>query len=238
MKILIADDDSDLRGLIGFALRQTGYLVVEADDGVAALQLFQREQPDLAILDVNMPGMNGFDVCKHIRAESTTPLMLLTVRSGEEDQVYGLDIGADDYLTKPFSPRTLLARVRALLRRSGAEPVGTVGAGDLTLDVERQAVQIRGGTAIRLTHLEYRLLQYLLANAGHVITAERLTTHVWGYQNSSDRQLLKQLVHRLRQKVESDVANPHYVVTVPGIGYIMYTGADDLRAHTSLAENI
>ena len=224
MKILIADDDSDLRGLIAFALRQAGYLVVEAEDGAAALRLFEREQPDLAILDVNMPLLSGFDVCKRMRAASALPIMLLTVRSGEEDHVHGLDIGADDYLTKPFSPRTLLARVRALLRRSG-ETAAAVGSGHLTLDIERQAVQIRGGAPIRLTHLEFRLLQYLLANDGHVITAERLTTHVWGYQGSGDRQLLKQLVHRLRQKVEEDPANPHYVVTAPGIGYVVNSSA-------------
>jgi DNA-binding response OmpR family regulator len=225
MKILIVDDDSDLRGLIGFALRQAGYLVVEAGDGRAALDRFQREQPDLVILDVNLPGMSGFDICRQMRAEAGTPIMLLTVRSSEEDQVHGLDIGADDYLTKPFSPRTLLARVRALLRRSGAESPLSLPAGDIALDAERQTVQIRGGAPIRLTHLEFRLLQYLLANAGHVLPSERLTTHVWGYQGVGDRQLLKQLVHRLRQKVEDDPANPRFIVTAPGIGYVLEPGA-------------
>ncbi|HWQ12968.1 MAG TPA: response regulator transcription factor [Roseiflexaceae bacterium] len=221
MKILIVDDDLELRGLIGFALRQAGYLVVEAGDGRAALERFQREQPDLVVLDVNMPGMSGFDVCRQIRAEAATPIMLLTVRSSEEDQVHGLDIGADDYLTKPFSPRTLLARVRALLRRSGADSPQPLASGHIALDAERQTARIRGGAPIRLTHLEFRLLQYLLANAGHVLPAERLTTHVWGYQGVGDRQLLKQLVHRLRQKVEDDPANPRFIVTAPGIGYIL-----------------
>jgi DNA-binding response OmpR family regulator len=220
MKILIADDDRELRGLIGFALRQAGYLVLEASDGGAALATFRDEQPDLAILDVNMPVMGGFELCRAIRAEATTPIMLLTVRSSEEDQVHGLDIGADDYLTKPFSPRMLLARVRALLRRGG-EVALSLPVGEMTLDIERQCVTIQGGAPIRLTQLEFRLLQYLLTNVGHVLTTERLTTHVWGYQGSGDRQLLKQLVHRLRQKVEQDPASPRYIETVPGIGYLL-----------------
>jgi DNA-binding response OmpR family regulator len=159
------------------------------------------------------------------------------VRSSEEDQVHGLDIGADDYLTKPFSPRTLLARVRALLRRRSGDTPAPVRSGDLALDMEHELVRVRERPPIRLTHLEFRLLQHLLANAGHVMTAERLTTHVWGYQGSGDRQLLKQLVHRLRQKVESDPGNPRYVVTVPGIGYLINTSlssdGDNAGAHPS-----
>src|SRR4029078_12824498 len=128
MKILVVDDDLELLGLIGFALRQAGYFVIEASEGPGALGAFGREQPDLVILDVNLPGLNGFEVCRRIRAEATTPIMMLTVRSSEEDQVRGLDGGADDYLTKPFSPRTLLARVRALLRRAEIERAVRVGA--------------------------------------------------------------------------------------------------------------
>ena len=224
MKILVVDDDLELLGLIGFALRQAGYLVVEAADGGAALAAFQREQPDLVILDVNLPVMSGFDVCRRIRAEATTPIMLLTVRSGEEDQVRGLDGGADDYLTKPFSPRTLLARVRALLRRADIDRPAPLAAGDLALDVERQSVRVRGGEAIRLTGLEFRLIQYLLANAGHTIPSDRLTNHVWGYRGLGDKQLLKQLVHRLRQKIERNPAEPEYVLTVAGIGYVLQPG--------------
>ena len=225
MKILVVDDDLELLGLIGFALRQAGYLVVEAADGGAALEVFGREQPDLVILDVNLPVMGGFDVCRRIRAEATTPIMLLTVRSAEEDQVRGLDGGADDYLTKPFSPRTLLARVRALLRRADIDRPAPLAAGDLALDVERQSVCVRGGQPIRLTGLEFRLIQYLLANAGPTIPADRLTTHVWGYRGLGDKQLLKQLVHRLRQKIERNPAEPEYVVTVAGIGYVLQPGA-------------
>ena len=221
MKILIADDDVELRELIGFALRQAGYLVIQAADGAEALHLFDREQPDLVILDVNMPQLNGLEVCRRIRAEAATPIMMLTVRSSEEDQVQGLDLGADDYLTKPFSPRMLLARVRALFRRAEIDRPAPQAAGDLRLDVEQQMVSVCSAPPVRLTNLEFRLLQYLLANAEHTIPVERLTTHVWGYQGLGDRQLLKQLVHRLRQKVEHDPAEPCYIVTVPGVGYVL-----------------
>ena len=223
MKILVVDDDLELLGLISFALRQAGYLVVQAADGEEALAVFRHEQPDLVILDINLPKRNGLEVCRQIRSEATTPIMLLTVRSSEEDQVTGLDQGADDYLTKPFSPRTLLARVRALLRRAGAERPASQASGDLQIDTEQQTVSVCGGAPIHLTSLEFRLLQYLLANAGHTIPAERLTTHVWGYRGVGDRQLLKQLVHRLRQKIEHNPANPHYLVTMSGIGYVLHT---------------
>jgi DNA-binding response OmpR family regulator len=145
--------------------------------------------------------------------------MMLTVKNAEEDQVQALDLGADDYLTKPFSPRTLLARVRALLRRAGEEKPLPLAAGDFSLDLEVQAVSVNGGDPVRLTRLELRLLQILLANAGHTLPAERLLAHVWGSRGSGDRQLLKQLVHRLRQKIEADAAEPRYLVTVSGVGY-------------------
>jgi len=221
MKILVVDDDVELRGLIGFALRQAGYLVIEAGDGPRALGEFRDERPDLVILDVNLPRMSGFEVLAKIRAESGTPVMMLTVRSGEEDQVRGLDLGADDYLAKPFSPRTLLARVRALLRRAGLDRPAAVASGDLSLDVEGQSVRVRDGAPTRLTNLEFRLLGLLLANDGRTLSAERMTTHVWGHRGAGDRQLLKQLVHRLRQKIEEDPAAPCYLVTVSGVGYVL-----------------
>jgi DNA-binding response OmpR family regulator len=225
MKILVVDDDLELANLIGYALRQAGYLVVEAGDGVAALEAFEREAPALVILDVNLPRLSGLEVCRQIRAGSPagtgTPIMMLTVRNAEEDQVQALDLGADDYLTKPFSPRTLLARVRALLRRAGEEKPLPLAAGDFRLDLEHQAVAVRGGHPVRLTRLEMRLLQLLLANAGHTLPAERLLAHVWGSRGTGDRQLLKQLVHRLRQKIERDAAEPAYLVTVSGVGYAL-----------------
>jgi DNA-binding response OmpR family regulator len=220
MKILVVDDDQELLGLVGYALRQAGYLVVEASDGAAALAVFEREEPSLVILDVNLPRLSGLEVCRRIRTTSKVPVMMLTVRSAEEDQVQALDLGADDYLTKPFSPRTLLARVRALLRRAGSEKPAPLAAGDFTLDLERQTVTVAGGPPIRLTKLEGRLLQLLLANAGHTLPAERLLSHVWGSRGAGDRQILKQLVHRLRQKIEASAdAEPRYLVTVAGVGY-------------------
>jgi DNA-binding response OmpR family regulator len=221
MKLLVVDDDLELLGLVSYALRQAGYLVVEASDGMAALAAFEREEPSLVVLDVNLPRLSGLEVCKRIRAMSRVPIMMLTVRSAEEDQVAALDLGADDYLTKPFSPRTLLARVRALLRRAGEEKPAPLATGDFTLDLERQSVSVAGAPAVRLTKLELRLLQVLLANAGHTLPAERLLSHVWGSRGAGDRQLLKQLVHRLRQKIEADAAEPRYLATVSGVGYAL-----------------
>jgi DNA-binding response OmpR family regulator len=223
VKILVVDDDLELLSLIAFALRQAGYLVVEAADGPAALAAVESERPDLIVLDYNLPRMNGLEVLRRIRAEeSGVPVMMLTVRSDEEDLVRALDHGADDYLTKPFSPRTLLARARALLRRAGVEKPAPLVSGDLVLDGENRNVSVRGGRPIPLTKLEYRLLQILVAHAGHTVPVERLTGHVWGYRGIGDRQLLKQLVHRLRQKIERDPAAPRYLVTVAGVGYAFH----------------
>ncbi|MFY9820616.1 MAG: response regulator transcription factor [Thermoanaerobaculia bacterium] len=228
MKILVVDDDLELAGLIGYALRQAGYLVVEAADGPSALAVFEREAPSLVILDVNLPRLSGLEVCRRLRADgSSVPIMMLTVRNAEEDQVQALDLGADDYLTKPFSPRTLLARVRALLRRGGVEKPAPLAVGDLSLDLELASVSVAGAGPVRLTPLELRLLQILLANAGHTLPPERLLAHVWGSRGAGDRQLLKQLVHRLRQKIETDAAQPRYLVTVSGVGYALRAeGAD------------
>jgi DNA-binding response OmpR family regulator len=219
MKILIADDDRDLLALIAFTLTQAGYLVVRAADGQTALRAFDTEAPDVVVLDINMPGASGFEVCEAIRAKSRVPIMMLTVRGEEEDLVRALELGADDYLTKPFSPRTLLARIKALLRRAGIESSSPLIAGRVKLDLEEHAVMIDAGEPVRLTKLELRLLQMLLSNAGRSVNSERLLAQVWGHRNSGDRQLLKQLVHRLRQKIEVDPANPTFLQTAPGSGY-------------------
>jgi DNA-binding response OmpR family regulator len=208
MKVLVADDDADLRELIAFTLAQASFLVIKAHDGLSAVQLFTEESPDLVVLDINMPGLSGFQVCEAIRARSRVPVMMLTVRGEEEDLVRALGLGADDYLTKPFSPRTLVARIRALLRRAGMENTAPVAAGRITLDLGEHTVRIGTGEAVRLTKLELRLLQMLLANAGHTVSSERLLVQVWGHRSGGDRQLLKQLVHRLRQKIETDPAAP------------------------------
>jgi DNA-binding response OmpR family regulator len=208
MKVLVADDDADLRELIAFTLAQAGYLVIKAADGAAALRRFEEDSADLVVLDINMPGLSGFEVCEAIRARSRVPVMMLTVRGEEEDLVRALGLGADDYLTKPFSPRTLLARVKALLRRAGMEPAAPLAAGRVTLDLAEHTVRIAPGEAVRLTKLELRLLQMLLASAGHTVSSDRLLVQVWGHRGGGDRQLLKQLVHRLRQKIEADPAAP------------------------------
>jgi DNA-binding response OmpR family regulator len=159
MKILVVDDDSELLALVGYALRQAGYLVVEAADGPSGLRAFLDERPDLAVLDVNLPGLSGFDLLHRAREHgSSAPVLMLTVRSAEEDEVRALDLGADDYLTKPFSPRTLLARVRALGRRVGSNQPISVTSGDLTLEPESQSVRLRGGPPVSLTRLEFRLI--------------------------------------------------------------------------------
>src|SRR5690349_19349290 len=219
MKILCADDDKDLLALIAFTLSQAGYLVISCGDGTSAIRSFESESPDLVILDINMPGASGFQVLEAIRAKSRIPIMMLTVRGEEEDLIRALDLGADDYLTKPFSPRTLLARIKALLRRAGIENTSPVAAGRIALDVQEHTVRISGGNPMRLTKLELRLLQMLLANAGRTVTSDRLLVQVWGHRNSGDRQLLKQLVHRLRQKIEVDPAVPQLLQTASGAGY-------------------
>lgn len=219
MKMLVADDDLDLRDLIAFTLSQAGYLVVKAANGAAALQVFESESPDLVVLDVNMPGASGFQVCQAIRTRSRVPVIMLTVRGEEEDLVHALELGADDYLTKPFSPRTLLARIKALLRRVGMENVAPLSAGRVTLDIDEHTVRLDGNAPVRLTKLELRLLQMLLANAGHTVSTDRLLIQVWGHRSAADRQLLKQLVHRLRQKLEADPAAPQLLQTAAGAGY-------------------
>lgn len=223
MKILVVDDDPDLLALVAFALTNAGYAVVTAADAGPALAAFDREMPNLVLLDINLPGGSGFEVCRSIRGRSQAPVMMLTARGEEEDLVRALELGADDYLTKPFSQRTLLARVRALLRRAGIESSDTLAAGTIALDLEAQMLTLAGGATLRLTRLETRLFQILIAQAGHVVSAERLLAHVWGHRGSGDRQLLKQLVHRLRQKLERVSPGNDPLQTEPGVGYRLKT---------------
>jgi DNA-binding response OmpR family regulator len=220
MKILVVDDDPELRPLVAFALRQGGYLVLEAATGEAALETAAGELPDLVVLDVNLPGIDGFEVCRRLRQSSRAPILMLTVRGEEGDTVRGLDLGADDYLTKPFSPRTLLARVRAALRRAQQETAPQpLAVGRLCLDPERHTVQVGAAPPVALTRLELRLLQLLLAQAGHTVPPERLLRHLWGSSPTADREHLKQLVYRLRQKIELDSSAPRHLLTDPGAGY-------------------
>ena len=221
MKVLLVDDDPDLRGVIAFALQQAGFLVVEATDGVGALHVFTREQPDLAVLDVNLPRMDGFDLARKIRQASRIPVIMLTVRSEEEDVVRALGLGADDYLTKPFSPKILIARIRALMRRAGMESEGTIAIGGLALRADDLLLEGLGDETIKLTPLETRLLQLLFTNAGRTVATERILVHVWGNRGGGNRHLLKQLVHRLRHKLEPDPAKPGILKTVPNAGYLL-----------------
>jgi len=226
MKLLVVDDDPELRPLVGFALRQASYLVVEAASGEEALTLLERELPDLMILDVNLPGIDGFEVLRRARTDGRhLPILMLTVRGEEEDLVRGLDLGADDYLTKPFSPRTLLARVRALLRRAGQEaPPRPTAVGGLVLDEERHLLHV-GERQVVLAPLELRLLQLLLAQAGRTVAPDRLIRHLWGGSVSAGREHLKQLVYRLRHKIEDDPMAPRLLRTDPGAGYRLEPGA-------------
>jgi DNA-binding response OmpR family regulator len=219
VKILIVDDDRELRELVGFVVRRAGYEVVEAGDGPEAVRQHAAERPDLVILDVNLPGFDGFEVCRRIRAESDTAVMMLTVRGEEADQVRGLDLGADDYLAKPFSPTSLLARVRAVLRRRGTDRPAPLGSGAIVLDPDLQTVSVESAPPVRLTNLEFKFLQLMVGTPNRTVPPERLVRHVWGHRGNDDRQLLKQLVHRVRQKIETDPADPRFLKTVSGVGY-------------------
>ncbi|MFA6985208.1 MAG: response regulator transcription factor [Arenimonas sp.] len=220
MSILIVDDDVELVGLLRFALNGAGYDVVTAFDGEQALMRLREHMPDLVILDVNLPLRDGFEVLDQLRKHSQVPVMMLTVRSAEEDEVRGLDLGADDYLKKPFSPRALLARVRSLLRR-GTEPVEdpVLSWGPLAIDVERSEAQVGGGEAFRLSPLELRLLRLLLSHRGRPVDAERLIGFVWADRDAADRESLKQVVHRLRRKLESAGGAAAWIEYVPNAGY-------------------
>lgn len=223
MKALVVDDDLVLADLVAFTLRREGFEVLQAHDGAAALQRWEAEQPDLVVLDVNLPMtvplLDGFTVCRRIREQADTPIILLTVREHEDDIVQGLKLGADDYIVKPFSPRQLVARIWAVLRRAGRAPAETIRQiGDLTFDLNRREVRTAGGPAVQLTTLESRLFDYLLLNSGRILTYNEIIDQVWGPQGG-DRDMLRQLVRRLRTKIEPDPANPIYLETVAGLGY-------------------
>lgn len=220
MKVLIVDDDLVLADVVSFTLRRAGFEVVLAHDGQAALERWQAESPDLIVLDLNLPKLDGLAVCKQVRAQSATPIIILSVRDEEDDVVRGLELGADDYIIKPFSPRQLVARANALLRRAGipSTPAGPLSVGDLTLDASRSQVLQDDQPLAQLTRLECRLLEVLLRNSGQVLPFDTLIDHVWGPEGG-DQGMLKQLVYRLRRKIEPDPSQPTYLETVAGVGY-------------------
>ncbi len=219
MKALIVDDDRVLADLVAFTLRREGFQVIKAYNGEMALKRWHDDQPELVVLDVNLPDIDGFALCRQMRQEADTPIIMLTVRGDDDDVIQGLELGADDYIHKPFSPRQLVARIQAVLRRAGKSPVPAVHrVGDLTLDVGRREAQVGPDKIIPLTSLEAKLLDYLMLNAGHVLTGDSIIDHVWGAEGA-DRDMLRQLVYRLRRKIEPDPANPRYIETVSGLGY-------------------
>lgn len=220
MKVLVVDDDRVLADVITFTLRREGFVVIQAHDGAAGLEVWADEQPDLIILDVNMPKIGGFEVCRRIRAQAKTPIIMLTVRGEEDDIVGGLELGADDYIVKPFSPRQLVARVKAILRRAGAHQLPEeLKVGQLRLIPGKRELSVSPEKEpITLTPLENRLLECLMFNAGQVLTFDIIIDHVWG-PSAADRDMLRQLVHRLRTKIEPETSEPEYIQTIPGLGY-------------------
>jgi len=223
-KILIVEDDVNLQETIKYNLRKEGYDTATAGDGEQALAVARREKPDLLILDVMLPGMNGFEVCRILRKEMTVPVLMLTAKADETDKIVGLEIGADDYMTKPFSMRELLARVRAMLRRARiaiAPPAGAPGEikiGQLEVDIARHAVSL-SDKVIELTPKEFDLLVFLARNKGLVFNREQLLEKVWGYDYAGDTRTVDVHIRWLRQKIETDAGHPRYLVTVRGTGY-------------------
>lgn len=218
MKSLIIEDDRVLADLISFTLRREGYQVRIAYDGETGLSIWRSFHPDIIVLDLNLPKMDGFMVCERIRAEDDTPIIMLTVRSEEDDIIRGLTVGADDYVLKPFSPRQLVARMQSVLRRSGkSHTPSTYTAGDLVLNSSRRELQI-DRSVIYLTSLEERLLRYLMINKGHILTHEAIISHVWGAEGG-DRDMLRQLVKRLRRKIEIIPEQTVFIENIAGQGY-------------------
>lgn len=221
MKALIVDDDRVLADVVAFALRREGFQVIQAFDGPSALACWAEEKPELIVLDVNLPKMDGFTVVQRIRKEADTPIIMLTVRGEDSDVVRGLELGADDYITKPFSPGQLVARARAVLRRTGLPSTpSSRKVGDLVLASSRREVRIGRGNPIPLTPLEGRLLDCLMVNVGQILSYDVIIDHVWG-PRGGDRDMLRQLIRRLRGKIETDPGNLVYIKTIPGLGYGM-----------------
>lgn len=222
--IVIVEDEANIVELVKYNLDREGYRTLYANDGRKGLELIKQELPDLVILDLMLPELDGLSVCKQLRSDAQTksiPIIILTAKSEEADRVLGLEMGADDYVTKPFSPRELVARVRAVLRRSGAvddtEPE-IIENGVIRIDLRQHIVKVRG-EEVELTPKEFDFLKLLLLNPGRAFTREFLLEHLWGYEYFGDTRTVDVHVRRLRQKIENDPANPEYLETVRGVGY-------------------
>jgi two-component system response regulator MtrA len=217
-RILVVDDDTAISEMIGIVLKGEGYEPQFAADGAEAIDLFRSMRPDLVLLDLMLPGIDGIQVCATIRAESGVPIIMLTAKGETTDVVKGLESGADDYVVKPFNPKELVARIRTRLRPVLPETTDAVAIGDLTIDVQGHEVR-RGGEKISLTPLEFQLLLALAVKPQQVFTREMLLEQVWGYHYKADTRLVNVHVQRLRAKVEHDPDNPQIVMTVRGVGY-------------------
>lgn len=220
IKILVADDEPKIRMFIRANLEARGYEVHLAQDGAEAVEVAGRILPDVIVLDVNMPRMDGIEACRRIREFATMPIIILSVRGDEKDKVRALDEGADDYVTKPFSVEELLARIRVALRHSISVPVASpiFTAGDLEVDLAKRLVK-RKGKVLKLTGTEYQLLIYLVAHHGKVLTHKELLHNVWGPEYGDESEYVRVFIGQLRRKIEDDAANPRFIVTEPRIGY-------------------
>ena len=219
--ILLVDDEISIQRAMAPLLRSRGFSISVAGTGREALEMFERDRPDLIILDLGLPDMDGSEVCRQVRARADTPIVVLSARGAEKDKVAALDRGADDYVTKPFGPEELLARIRAALRRSlGREATlhGNLSRGDLTVDFDRRRVY-RGDVEIRLTPKEFDLLTLLVTHAGRVLTQRAISKAIWGDHAAGQPEHLRVLIGQLRKKIEPDPANPRYLLTEPWVGY-------------------
>ncbi|HVQ18365.1 MAG TPA: MtrAB system response regulator MtrA [Actinomycetes bacterium] len=217
-RVLVVDDDTALSEMLGIVLRGEGFAAQLCSDGEQALLAFRDFNPDLVLLDLMLPGKDGIEVCREIRAESGVPIVMLTAKSDTVDVVLGLESGADDYVVKPFKPKELVARIRARIRRTDEGRPEQLEIGDLTIDVPGHLVK-RNGTTIQLTPLEFDLLVALARKPWQVFTREVLLEQVWGYRHAADTRLVNVHVQRLRSKIEADPEHPDIVVTVRGVGY-------------------
>lgn len=221
-RILVAEDEAALRDFVSRNLRARGFEVFEASNGLEALAVWERENPHLLVLDIMMPRMDGLEVCRRVREHSGVPIIVLTALDAESDKVTALDLGADDYLTKPFGVEELLARVRAVLRRTQWEGLlptsGIKQFGELEIDLAGHVVRLRG-VEVRLSPTEFSVLKQLVANAGKVLTHRMLLQSIWGPEYGGEAEYLRVYINRLRQKLEADPASPRYLLTEPGVGY-------------------
>jgi two-component system response regulator VicR len=230
VRILLVDDDRELIDLLAFALKRAGLEPVAAHDAAAAIRAYEERQPDLVVLDINLGASSGLEVLKDLRRRGQLPVIMLTALDSEEDKVRGLELGADDYLTKPFSHRELIARIRANLRRSGQEsparraPETRFEVGSITLNLAEHSVT-KAGQLVSLTVTEFRLLHCLMANAGTVVPTTTLLKQVWGYQDPGGSDVVRVTVHRLRRKLEQDPSRPNLLHTIPGVGVLLKSDA-------------